>query len=243
MPWIGESVRLTGLVSYGGGVNSTGLVVLLVEEFGWRGRVAFCDTGAEHPETYDFIFGPFSRWLSKYGMSIDVIGPEFRSGKYQLSLLQLMDEYGMVPSVRQRWCTTEYKISPFRRWCKRMGLDPGSAMVGISLDESHRRKDKIRPLVDLRITRDDCAKIIRSAGLPVPPKSSCVCCPFQTRSQWRALRDFHPEIFDFLVRVESKARVRIDPHGRPLVQVVGNRGQGQLFDFVEFYRPCMCKHI
>ena len=237
----GRNITITDLLAYGGGVNSTALAVLFVKN-GWRGRIAFCDTGAEHPETYDFIFGPFSQWLSKYGMSIDVIGPEFRSGKYRLPLLDLMDKYGMIPSVRQRWCTREYKISPFQRWCKHMGLNPDSAMVGISLDESHRRKDKIRPLVDLRITRDDCAKIIRSAGLPVPPKSGCVCCPFQTRSQWCALRESHPEIFAFLVRVESNTHLKFDPDGeQSLTEITNDHGQGKLFDLAEFYRPCMCR--
>jgi hypothetical protein len=237
-----RGTTITNLLAYGGGVNSTALVVLLVEKFEWRGHIAFCDTGAEHPETYDFIFGPFSEWLSERGLSIDVIGPEFRLGKYRLSLLQLMDEHGMIPSVRQRWCTTEYKIAPFQRWCRHMGLDPNSAMVGIALDESHRRRDKIRPLVDLRITRDDCARIIRSASLPVPPKSGCVCCPFQSRGQWRALKEFHPEIFDFLVRIESKTRLKFDPDGeQSLTQIVDNHGQGQLFDLAEFYRPCMCR--
>lgn len=39
------------IVSFGAGVNSTALAILLVNE-GWRGPIVFADPGAEWPETY-----------------------------------------------------------------------------------------------------------------------------------------------------------------------------------------------
>jgi hypothetical protein len=236
-----RNITITDLLAYGGGVNSTALAILLVREYGWRGRIVFADTGAEYPDTYDFI-GIFSEWLCGYGLSIDIVGSEFRSEKFRLSLPQLMDIYGMVPSVKQRWCTTEYKIAPFARWCRQYGLDPDSAMVGIAYDEAHRRKDKIRPLVGMGITRDQCAQIIRSAGLPVPRKSGCFCCPFQTRSQWLALKRLYPDRFAFLVWIETRTGLKFHPDGEHyLSQITANHGQTEMFDFSAFYRPCMCR--
>ena len=235
-----RAVTITNLLAYGGGVNSTALAILLVREYGWRGHIVFADTGAEYPETYDFIH-VFSEWLGRYGLHVDVVGSEFRSDKFKLSLPQLMDIYGMVPSVRQRWCTTEYKVKPLTKWCHLNGFEPDQAMVGISLDEAHRRKDKIRPLVDLGITRDQCVQIIRAAGLPVPPKSGCFCCPFQPKSQWLALKRLHPDRFAFLVWIESRTGLKFHPDGKLLSQITANYGQTEIFDFSEFYRPCMCR--
>jgi hypothetical protein len=238
---IHAGATITDLLAYGGGVNSTALAVLLVSS-GWRGHIVFADTGAEYPDTYDFIFSTFSEWLRGYGLHIDVVGSEFRSEKFKLSLPQLIDVYGMIPSVKKRWCTTEYKIAPFERWCKRHELNPDLAMVGIAYDESHRRKDRIRPLVEMRITRDQCAEIIRSAGLPVPRKSGCFCCPFQSRSQWIALKRLYPERFAFLVWIESRTGLKFHPDGELyLSQITASYGQTEMFDFSEFYRPCLCK--
>ena len=45
------------------------------------------------------------------------------------------------------------------------------------------------PLVDRRMTRGDCVSWLERQGLPVPERSACVMCPFQSERDWRSLSD------------------------------------------------------
>jgi len=53
---------MTFYISYGAGINSTAMTLLLLSK-GLRFPVVFADTGGEWPETYDFldIFKEFSK--------------------------------------------------------------------------------------------------------------------------------------------------------------------------------------
>jgi len=234
-------------VCFGGGVNSTALVILLARQ-GWRGPILFADTGAEQDETYSFI-RLFNEWLSgKYGLLITHVGAEYRSNYYKPNLISAIELYSQIPLIRARWCTTEYKIEPIKRWCKRNGYDFSQCFVGIAWDESHRQPDKIRPLVDWKITRDECARIIKDAGLPVPPKSGCWCCPFQAKHQWRRLWETRPDRYYYLAWIEQRAlfagrRVTFDPDGLSLFSLAlrFRNNQPLLFDISEFYMPCLCR--
>lgn len=103
----------------------------------------------------------------------------------------------------RRQCTNRWKIQVTRRIIS-MGLkvvskpkSPGAVdlLLGISLDEFERaRTSDVKyitnrfPLLDLRMTRDDCKEWLFQHGLPVPPKSSCVFCPYHNAAAWQELR-------------------------------------------------------
>jgi hypothetical protein len=71
-------------------------------------------------------------------------------------------------------------------------------MLGISVDEFHRMRDSgsarienVYPLVDERLTRNDCRAILERVGLATPPKSSCWFCPYRSaRSQAELIRQY-----------------------------------------------------
>lgn len=116
--------------------------------------------------------------------------------------------------------------------------------IGISLDEIERANTWhaepyeriVYPLIGvgddtgLHLRRSDCGQIIRDAGLPIPPKSSCFFCPFHSMSEWTRQRNERPELFAKSVRLEDRLNARRravgkDPvyltrFGRPLVEVV-----------------------
>ncbi|MFG2006154.1 tyrosine-type recombinase/integrase [Spirillospora sp. NPDC048911] len=86
-----------------------------------------------------------------------------------------------------RSCTADFKIRVIGRYLKAHGAsatNPATIGIGISVDEIHRANNRrcepyeqiVYPLLDLGIRRTDCPRIIRSAGLPVPPKSACWFC-------------------------------------------------------------------
>ena len=199
-------------LSFGGGVNSTSLAILLVNE-GWRGAIVFADTGCEIPETYSYM-AMFERdWLAPRGLSITRLGAEWRGKSKGLTLLEFCEQKRIVPSVFQRWCTTEWKRRPLDRWQEAHGII--RPLVGIAADESHRaRADMDCPLCDRLITRDQCKAIIAAEGLPVPPKSGCVMCFFQGLDQWRRLWERHPDIFERLCRLDDAMTARMGVEGR-----------------------------
>lgn len=227
------------VISYGGGVNSTALAILLIRQGVRDGLALFADTGAEWPETYEFVFGHFRPYLEEHGWRLVIIGAEFRSRRYFPPLVEVAERDKMIPLARVRWCTTEYKIRPLKRWCRANGVDFNRMPIGIAADEAHRQPDKNRPLVDWRITRDDCARVIAQEGLPIPRKSGCWLCPFQRRTQWVELSQKHPELFERAMQLEQITGATFDPSGE--FSLKDYVSQMVLFDFSEFYQPCLCR--
>lgn len=123
--------------------------------------------------------------------------------------------------------------------------NPATVGVGISLDEAQRANSRVKephevvvyPLISvgedtgLRLNRGDCERIIREAGLPVPPKSSCFFCPFHRPEAWDDLAREHPELYEKSVHLEDtlnerramlgKDSVYLTRFGRPLREVTG----------------------
>lgn len=147
-----------------------------------------------------------------------------------------------------RSCTADFKIKVIGKWLKAHGAsadNPATVGIGISLDEIMRTNSRkgqdfervVYPLVGLgeetglKLTRQDCTQVIRRAGLPVPPKSSCFFCPFHRPSAWTELRREQPELFDKAVELErtlnrrrerlGKDRVWLTRFAMPLDEAIG----------------------
>jgi len=193
-------------ISFGAGVNSTALAIMLVQE-GWRGPIVFSDTGTEWPETMAYLEG-FRGWLAPYGLDVTVVDGAYRRGKTALPLIEYCEYYRLTPLPARRWCTSRWKVEPLQRWCRANGLAFEDMLVGIAADEARRQPDRIRPLVERRIDRDGCIDVIHAAGLDTPPKSGCWICPFQREAQWRQLYLHHPDLFERAARLEEAATAR-----------------------------------
>jgi hypothetical protein len=106
-----------------------------------------------------------------------------------------------------RSCTHQWKAAVIARETRRRGASPDNKAVigiGISLDEIGRANPdsdayphqvKTFPLLEVGLRRTDCQRIIREAGLPIPPKSACWFCPMQRPEDWQNLRRTDPEKF------------------------------------------------
>ena len=85
--------------------------------------------------------------------------------------------------------------------------------IGISLDEVIRMKPSFEswqvnrwPLVEQRMSRQDCLTWLRRYGYPEPPKSSCIGCPFHSDTMWRAMRDDDAEAWADAIAVDRMIR-------------------------------------
>jgi hypothetical protein len=141
------------------------------------------------------------------------------------SLSEPIPVYGYTGAPLSRACTVDHKIKVLEKWIKTNAKQlPVETFIGISIDEIERAKTaeptyEIRryPLLELGLSRIDCAKVIADAGLPVPPKSSCFFCPFHSILTWSELRRDSPDLFEKAVRLEDTLNERRERRGKPPV--------------------------
>lgn len=185
-------------LSFGGGVNSTALLLRLLREGEPPDRVVFADTGEEEPRTIAYIEQRVRPFCAERGVPFDVV----TAGKGRM-----VDYYAarrVVPSVMRRDCTSKFKVDPIKRHLKALRA-PGEEvvmLVGIAHDEAHRMRPAdaawLRhdyPLVRWRMGRADCEAEIARAGWPSPGKSGCRGCPFAGRRGLLRLLQEDPQEF------------------------------------------------
>jgi hypothetical protein len=127
-----------------------------------------------------------------------------------------------------RNCTVEFKIKPIAKWIKR-NAPTCTLGKGISTDEPHRATPSREsdgytsayPLIELGVSRSDCLRIVREAGLPQPPKSSCWFCPYKTTDQWITMRREKPELFAATAELERMLNRKRAEIGKDAVYVSG----------------------
>lgn len=230
-------------ISFGGGVNSVAMMLLMLDE-GWDFEAVFSDTGVERPETYEYL-----NMLLRMGFKITWLKPT-KDGIG--NLYDYCWHYQMIPpSFGGRWCSVHFKRNPIMEHSEK----PCFHNVGYDFGELHRIKETIEdgvvtrfPLVEAEMTRYDCEQLIKKHGLPVPVKSGCYFCPQQTYQQWRHLRKEHPELWCKAVALEDrnveyqrkKGKKKIgylDTNGKPL-RTITQEDQSELFE--EYKPPCYC---
>lgn len=207
------------IISWGGGVQSTAMIVLAVQGKIAATHAVFANTGddSEHPATLDYVRNVATPWATEHGIEVVEVSRK-------QTLLENVTGDGRsvnIPVYMQggapgnRNCTVEWKIKIIERWLRQQGITaagPATVHIGISMDEIHRlnnrRPSKLQaptyPLIDLRMTRQDCINVIADAGLPVPPKSSCWFCPFKRKAQWQEMKRDEPELFARAIALEER---------------------------------------
>lgn len=232
--------------SFGGGVQSMAALVLAVQ-----GRIdyrvfLFSNVGddSENPETITYVRDVAMPYALTSGIELREIARSTNSGEtlYQRTLRETRSIKIPVRMPNgapgKRTCTTDYKRAVIRKW---LGKGNHIVALGISTDELQRMRTDSGyknitneyPLIDLRLSRSDCLKIIADAGLPQPPKSSCWFCPFHSMAAWGEIRRNQPELFKMAVELEAllnekrtvlnRDSVWLTAKARPLNQVVANQ--------------------
>ena len=186
------------IVSYGGGQNSTAMIIEMVNKGMPITEIIYSEVGNEMPETYVFL-KEFKVWCEKKGL-------KFVEVKSKLGTIRdYYEEKKIIPFRMFRHCTHKFKVIPINKYIRdTYGLKtPVNMIMGIAADEKHRM-DKIQgrkqftylfPLVDWDFDRQDCINAIKKEGLSIPVKSGCYFCPFQPKGAWKDLHKIHPELF------------------------------------------------
>jgi len=206
------------ICSYGGGTNSTALLIECVKRDIPVDLILFADTGGEKPHTYKYV-EMFSKWLVAQGY------PQIITVQAPNKLLEqdCLDR-GQLPSLAYGFksCSQRWKLAPQDKYMNnwkpaKLEWQEGrkiTKFVGFDADEAHRIKDyddkkyNVRyPLVDWDMGRDECIESIKDAGLCVPGKSACYFCPSSKPSEIRQLAQVYPELAERALAMEANAEL------------------------------------
>jgi hypothetical protein len=196
-------------IAYGGGVQSTALLVLAAQHRIDFGVFLFANVGedSEDPATLSYVrryARPYAaehgiqfvdlRRIRRDGTTETLYGRLTRPGSRSLPIPVRMSSG--APGTRA--CTADFKVRLLGRWLKQHGATaatPATIGIGISLDEIERVNARrampyerpVDPWLDHTppLRRIDCQRIIAAAGLPVPDKSACWFVPIAAASSVR----------------------------------------------------------
>lgn len=199
-------------ISLGAGVQSSTMALMAArgELTPMPNAAIFADTQWEPQHVYEWL-----NWLetqlpfpvhrvTRGSLRQDALRKQNSSGGRFASIPWHMTNPDGSPSMGRRQCTSEYKIQPLIKERRRLlGYPPraripvGSCVtwIGISTDEIGRMKDSRErwnanrwPLIERGMSRHDCLRWMEKQGYPMPPKSSCIGCPFHSDAEWRRIK-------------------------------------------------------
>ncbi len=224
------------VVSYGGGVQSTALLVLAAQRrIDYRiFLLANVGDDSEHPATLDYVRNVAVPYAEAHGIDLHELQRTKRDGTVETLYGRLVKDGSRslpIPirmsngAPNTRSCTLDFKIRVIGKWLKAHGATPdnrATVAIGFSTDELHRANRKQAqpwetpdyPLLDLGLSRSHCQALIARAGLPVPPKSACWFCPFHRPATWAEMRRDEPGLFDKSVKLERLLNERRDVQGK-----------------------------
>ena len=215
-------------LSLGAGVQSSTLALMIAHgEIEPVEAAIFADTGWEPRKVYEWLDWlekqlPFPVYRVQRGnLRADTITRSNTTGQLFAAIPWHMVMPNGDRAMGRRQCTMEYKIQPLTKKTRELiGLVPRQRakgvlcemLIGISTDEAMRMKPaqeawkKHRwPLIEKGMSRNDCLRWMERKGYPLPPKSSCIGCPFHSDHEWRAIKA-DPEAWADAVEVDAAIR-------------------------------------
>jgi len=196
--------------------------------------------------------------VKKKNLFEDLLHQSNSRGKRFSSIPAFSKNEDGTTGMLRRQCTGEYKIEQVDQAIRkqqgllpRMRGKPAEVWKGISLDEIERLsiplekwKTQVYPFCGYstthkgpeklawsrNMTRNDIINWYHTNGFRVPPKSSCVFCPYTSEAAWLDMKINEPEDFADAVRVDyairdaskkgCKAPLFLHQSCKPLDQVV-----------------------
>ena len=219
-----DIARELKVTAYGGGVQSTALLVLAAQGELDITTFLFANVGddSEHPATLQYVREVAMPYAHAHGIYISELHYTGKNGEQETlyehvtkstQTLEIIPVYLQSGQPGIRACTSTWKIGVIAKWLRAHGATakaPATVALGISLDEYQRMKDSASPisinrwpLIERRLSRKDCVGIIQRAGLPVPRKSACFFCPFTRIKRWHEMADKEPELFARAAKMET----------------------------------------
>lgn len=215
------------IINYGGGTNSTAMLIGMHRKGIPVDLIIFSDTGSEMPHTYQYL-NDMNIWLKSHGMpEIIILEYANKDGK-RVTLENDCLSNNSLPSIAYgfKTCSLKHKKSVQDKYCNHnaqcidiwgkgekvnrfIGFDAGEEKRKINAFVSNLQDKKfntIYPLIDWGWYREDCIRVIQEEGLPLPGKSSCFFCPSMKKPEIKELKQKYPELYDRAIAIEDNAK-------------------------------------
>lgn len=206
------------VASFGGGTDSTAMLIGMWQKQEPVDLILFADTGGEKPHTYEHI-QRFSDWLTAHGM------PKITVAQSSVTLEQDCLTRNALPSIAYgfKTCSQRFKIQPQDKFLNnyQSAIDVWAKggtvikLVGYETGEERRAKDygdrkyTLRyPLIEWGWDRKKCIEVIQSVGLPLPGKSACFFCPSSKAQEVKQLAKQYPELAKRALAMEANADLK-----------------------------------
>lgn len=242
------------VISFGAGVDSTAMILLLWENGIRPDMIQFANVGNEAPDTYEHL-ETFSAWLKA-----NTDFPEIQTVKSaspvagHKSLGDQMLTNQTIPSLAfgHHSCSLLWKVDPqdknVRNWqpakdawaagksvVKAIGYDNGDRDSCRSFKAQNSESAKKNgegyafwyPLQDADMDREACEALCKKYLGYIPRKSSCSFCPAMKKDEILAMEKDHPELIEMALLMEAKAA-----YGKHGLQ--SRKGLGMNFSWTEF---------
>lgn len=199
----------------------------------------YIDNKSDNSYTYDYIKIVSEYVKDKYGFEIvivpgdniieDIINGKLfgNNGKKYIQYTPPFHSNNKdgTKGILPRHCTSHYKIEPYWRYVrkrfdiKRSGVTKNAVVeswIGLSLDEIYRMsKSRLQwiinryPLIENGYRRQDSIDYVKSVGLPEPPRTSCIFCPYQNVEYFKMLKNYYPNEFKKVIEIEQSIQDRM----------------------------------
>jgi hypothetical protein len=215
------------IVSFGGGTNSTAMLIGMWEKKIPVDLILFADTGAEQPHTYQHI-EIMNKWLPEHGMPKITIVENVDCNGERLTLERECLQAKILPALAygHKNCSQKHKIQPQDKYCnnyrpcidvweagekitKYIGYDAGEENRILNAkvyDMQDKKYSKVYALYEWGWYREDCIKQILEYGIALPGKSSCFFCPAMKKAEIRQLQKKHPDLLQRALDLEENAK-------------------------------------
>ncbi|MCG2841271.1 hypothetical protein L6Q21_09790 [Sandaracinobacter sp. RS1-74] len=218
------------VAAWGMGLDSTAMIIEWVSRGLRLDAVLTADTGAERPETYEYL-PLFQRWMNARGIPnhiVRYVPKRFKHWPPYFTILENCLTNATLPSAsfNRKSCSQKWKIAPQDKWVeqwppaqatwrrggkvlKLIGYDASPAdsrRYDHSLGRTDLRFDYRYPLREWNWDRLACARRIRAEGLPVPVKSSCFICAAMKTEEVASLPRW---CLRLIVLIEARAAPRL----------------------------------
>jgi len=230
-----EEKKMKEIVSYGGGTQSTAMILMALNgkfDLPRPDFAVFADTGDEPEFVNEYVkyfidlvkhHYDFDIYTTKHknGLSNHLLSPpqKSRDGRFYTSSVPpffTLDENGKK-GMLMRQCTSDFKTNPLSKLInsKLKRAEPYRLWIGMSFDERSRmkvsnlkRRTNYYPLVDNFVNRIDSINYVKLLGVKPAQRSSCVFCPFHSDRYWVWLKKYHSSEFQRAVDFEIKIQAQ-----------------------------------
>lgn len=256
------------IVSFGGGTNSTAMLIGMHRKGIPVDLILFADTGGECPHTYEHV-RIFNEWLVKHDMPEITIVRNVDSDGNIFTLEQECLKSHTLPSLAYGWkkCSLKHKRAPQDKFCNNnekckeawAAGEKVNKYIGYDAGEERRKENAFAqdlvdkkykyhyPLIDWEWYREDCQRVIQEEGIPLPGKSSCFFCPSMKKDEIKALRKNYPDLFERAIAMEDNAKeqlVKVKGLGRSYSWKDFIQWEDSQISFCQFFEendiPCSC---